>query len=182
MSRKIVLKSVLAVAMLGFVLVSASCTKEKPKEEDPTPKPKEKTEEIIGLWRYDTVCIKEVACDNPNIEAFVKIYVRDFGITAHLEEVFGEAYEFTTDGKAIHRTEKGSDKGSYTINGDKLTITDSEKTSSTFDLSFVDKTMYWTFDLFDMTELLTKHGWESSLVGLSGYGVTKVIFQTTFKK
>jgi len=183
MNRKIALKSVLAVAMVGFVLVSASCKKEDPKKEDPKPKPEEKVHQIVGTWNYETVSLKDVVCDDPATKVAMFYMFENFEMASNIETILGGTYEFTADGKTTHKINDETEKGSYVVDGSKLTITYAEdNVSATFNLSFADKAMYWEFDIFDMTEILAKHGYEPYLDLLSDYEVTKAVLKITLKK
>ena len=259
MNRKIVLKSVLAVAMLGFVLVSASCKKDVNTPADlsvtnvtettakltwtgtadsyeilltsqsaaemsfsistttnsclvtnltentlytwkirakrgknysewvsgtsfTTAKGTPDAHQIVGTWNYETVSLKEIVCDNPVTRAMILLGFQDY-VATNIEMILGGTYEFTADGKATRKINEETEKGLYVVDGDKLTITYAEdNVSATFNLSFADKTMYWEFDIFDMTEILTKHGYEPYLTELSSNGVTKAVLKITLKK
>ena len=174
MSRKIVLKSVFAVAVLGFVLVFSSCKKDDPKD-DPKNEPKEepkKEHAIVGTWMYEKVKIVD-----PMQEIMLNTFLPMMGIDKTFnelfEERFGGTYEFTKDGKVLYQTTEGN----YEINDNKLTI--DIGISGTFDFSIVDKTMYWDIDL---VEMLSEFGIEDANTYLATLGITKIDVRVTLKK
>ena len=156
MNKRIVLKSVLAVVMVGFILSVSSCQKDEKK--------------IIGVWKYEKIELKEFSCSNPFVEAMVKMsFQMNAGVL--VKEMGLETVEFTKDGKVISKNETVK----YKIDGDKLTITGSENISGTFDISFPDKKqMYWNMN---MLELYGEYAAE-----LIKDGVTKFVVQITFAK
>ena len=186
MSKKIVLKSVIAIAMLGFVLVFSSCKKEKdeeskkeePKKEEPK---KEEVHEIVGVWEYEKVELKELTCSNPSLESLIKIALQQPEVVESFIEEFKGIYEFTKDGKII----AGDDIGNYEIQGNKLIITESS-ISGTFDFSIAGKKMYWNTAL-DAQSLEYLSAFLSELLGEYSptpidVQITKFGFQITFIK
>jgi len=153
MSRKIVLKSILAIAMVGFVLVSVSCKKEE--------------KQIIGKWKFDKVEIKELACTDPITETVAKMVLPAIA-NGIVTETGLEAVEFTKDGKAITKKETAK----YKVNGNKLTITNSDYISGTSDISFDKKTMYWDMNVLDFV----------GEVDVTDIGIIKCIMRITYTK
>ena len=126
MSKRVILKSVLAVVVAGFILSVSSCQKDEKK--------------IIGVWKYKNVELKEFACSDPLATMVLKPYIQQIlgGLMA-----FGVEVEFTKDGKMISRNMQGGSTDTYKASDSKLTIT-SDGISETYDLSFPDKkTMCW---------------------------------------
>jgi len=126
MSKRIVLKSVLAVVVAGFILSVSSCQKDEKK--------------IIGTWKYQSVEVKEFACSDPLMTMILKPYLQQNlgGLMASGVEV-----EFNKDGRVISRNAQGGGTATYKASDSKLTIT-TDGVSETYDLSFPDKkTMCW---------------------------------------
>ena len=155
MSKRIVLKSVLAVAMLGFVLVFSSCKKEE--------------KQIIGKWKYENIELKEFACADPFMEAIIKMGFQT-SASKIAKEMGLESIEFTKDGKVISKNETAK----YKVNGNKLTVTDSENISGTFDISFEKKTMYWNINMMEVAG--------ENAAEFIGMGVTKCTMRITLAK
>ena len=130
MNKRTVLKSVLAVAILGFVLVFSSCKKEEQK--------------IIGTWKCQKVEIKELQA-TPEIETAVRsLFVLAQGL---IKESFGTV-EFTKDGKMLSTSNGVAVVSNYAVNGSKLTLTYPEDaTSTTAEISFKKKEMYMDSDM-----------------------------------
>ena len=128
MSKRIVVKSVIAVVMAGFVLSLSSCKKDEKK--------------IIGTWKYDKVEVKEITCSNPLLNSMLKSFAPQ-ALGAYLSSVDGEI-EFTKDGKAMYRSTGNT--ATYKVNDSKLTITNN--ITNIYELSFPDKkTMQWEQDM-----------------------------------
>ena len=138
--------------------------------------------EIVGAWRYEKSEIKEIVCDDPLTAAMIQVAFQTYGIDEMIEEIFGGRYEFTTDGNVKHWTDSGTDEGSYTVNENKLTITNSENLSSTFDFSIVNNKMYLDFDLLEMTDIAAKYELDTYLDILLSMGVTKCVLRMTYTK
>ena len=119
-SKKIVLKSVFAVAVLGFILVFSSCKKDE--------------KIIIGLWKYEKMEISELSCIDPFMEMMIRIgfqssvSVSDFGTV-----------EFTKEGKAITQSTYGNDIGTYKLKGNELIMTTSDGVSGASKYTLPDK-------------------------------------------
>ena len=169
MSKRIVLKGVFAVVMVGFVLCVSSCKKEEPKK-DPKEEPK-KEHPIVGMWAYENVKILD-----PMLAMGLNMFLQGMGVEETFEEMFeerfGGTYKFTKDGKVIYETTEGN----YEINDNKLTI--DVGVSGTFDFSIVGETMYWDVDLIEM---LSEFGIEEVDMLIS-LGITKIDVQITFRK
>jgi len=163
MSRKIVLKSVLVVVVLGFVLTLSSCQKDEKK--------------IIGKWKAEKVEIKELSCSDPLLAAFI----RAIFTMASPDDVseFGGTIEFTKDGKAISYSANGTETATYKVSGNKLTIiADGESTS--FDYSFpAKKTMLWLVNVLEQDDLLGALTEEYDGLDIP---VTKLVIGITFSK
>jgi len=155
MSKRIVLKSSIAVVLLGFVLVFSSCKKEE--------------KQIIGKWKCEKVELKEFSCTDPEMEMMLRM-IFQMGASEMAKEMGLETIEFTKDGKMISKSETAK----YKVNGNKLTITDSENVSGTIDISFEKKTMYWDMDLLKLAG--------EDAVDLLESGVTKCVLRVTFAK
>ncbi|MCL2132170.1 MAG: hypothetical protein FWH36_06955 [Lentimicrobiaceae bacterium] len=175
MSKRIVLRSVAVVAVLGFVVAFSSCKKEEePKKEEP----KEKVHEIVGVWKYQKNELKELSTTaDPAKEIMLK---------AIIQQMLGEAgksgdeVEFTKDGKVVFRDSSGEDgTGTYEIKGDKLTVIVDENVQ-TFDCSILGKTMYWNTE-FD-EETLEDLSLLASMFLEEEIEVTKCVLQTTLTK
>ena len=172
MSKKIVAKGVVAIAMVGFVFAFSACKKEEPKK-DP---PKEKVNSIVGKWRYEKAELKEVKCIDPTMEPLIKMAFQQYGVADMIGSYFAGDYEFTKNGKLIISSEDGNYEANYVTNGNKLTITGSDILSGTFDYSISGKKMYWDIDGIEMASLF---GMGDMLVG---YGVTKLVVRITLAK
>ena len=156
MSKRIVLKSVIAVVMVGFILSFSSCKKEE--------------KLIVGKWKYEKIEIKELACTDPETEMMLRLSFQ-FGASMIAEELGLKTMEFTKDGKVITNQETAS----YKVNGNKLTITNSDYLSGNFDISFEKKTtMYVEMDLMKFEEFDAEENEED--------GITKCILLITFAK
>jgi hypothetical protein len=153
MNRKIVLRSIIAVVLLGVVLVFSSCKKEE--------------KQIIGKWKFDKVEIKELSCTEPIMETVAKMVLPAI-VNGIVTEIGLEAVEFTKDGKAITKKETAK----YKVNGNKLTITNSDYISGTSDISFDKKTMYWDMNVLDFV----------GEVDVTDIGITKCIMRITYTK
>ena len=126
MSKKNVLKSLLAMVMVGFILSLSSCQKDEKK--------------IIGVWKYDKVELEEFSCSNPAMTAIVKPFVKQ---NLGLSTMFVAEIEFTKDGKMITRTMFGESAANYSVNDKRIIIT-SEGEAATCGISFPNKkTMQW---------------------------------------
>ena len=189
MNKRIVLKSVAAVVMAGFILCASSCEKEKPKENgtgtntgDGKDTTTVKEHAIVGMWEYETIKIQEIECEEPLMAIMIQTAFQESRIAEQFEEIFGGTYDFTKNGKVIHLTDEGSVEGSYTIDGNKLTISDFEGLAGTFDFSIANKKMYLDISLFDMTEIAAQYGLGSYLDMILSMGVTKCIMRISFAK
>ena len=137
MSKKIALKSVFAIVMVGFILSVSSCQKEEKK--------------IIGEWEYETATVTEFSCSDPLLSIFARSIIQQ-----SLSGMAGTKIEFTKDGKAITVAGGMRNVGTYKVNGNKLTlITDGY--SETYDVSFPKKKeMQWDMDMnAEMLEVLS---------------------------
>jgi len=134
MNRKIVFKSTLFVAMLGFVLLFSSCKEEK---------------KIIGKWKVEKMELKELSCSDPLAEALIKWVFAMASSPADTSD-FGGVIEFTKDGKEISYTESGNETSTYKMSGSKLTVTDKDGKTTKCDCSFPDKkTMLWIVNVLE---------------------------------
>ena len=130
MSKRIILKSVLAIVVAGFILSVSSCQKDEKK--------------IIGVWKYESVELKEFLCSDPLFGMVIKSTIQQ---TIGSLMATGTEIEFTKDGKMITRTLFGGSTSTYKASDSKLTIT-SDGVSETYELSFPDKkTMCWDMDM-----------------------------------
>jgi len=167
MSKRIVLKSVLALVMVGFVLSFASCQKDEKK--------------IVGTWLLEKVEVVDFACSNPLQTALLKPIIQQAFSGS------GSEIEFTKEGKMI--SSYGSDKevSSYKVNDKKLTITNSYA-SEVYDLSFPDKkTMHWERnmskdDLEDLSEELEDYAYWYEIPLNDDVKVTKCNIRFVFIK
>jgi hypothetical protein len=136
MSKKIVMKSVAAVAVLGIVLLFSSCQKDEKK--------------IIGTWKCEKTEIKDLSSSDVFMGIWLKTMLQQYlgsGI------VFINEVEFTKEGKIMAHTMLGERIGTYKVNDSKLTITSSGFFDGTHGISFPDKkTLQW--DLVANDELL----------------------------
>ena len=127
MSKKIVLKSLLAVVMVGFVLSLSSCKKDEKK--------------IIGKWKYEKIEVKNLVCSDPTKTNELKSKIEQFqnAFIGMVSEV-----EFTEDGKMITRGLLGGEDqtSSYKVKDGKIIVNDEAS-----DLSFSGKKMYWERDM-----------------------------------
>ena len=143
MSKRIVLKSVLAIVMAGFIL--SSCQKDEKK--------------IVGKWLLEKVEVKDFACSDPLVTAMLKPIVQQIVSSS------GTEFEFTKEGKAIFSNDGKAQVSSYKVNDKKLTITNSDNSIEAYDLSFSDKkTMHWEIDmnksmLEDLSEYIESVAW-----------------------
>ena len=160
MSKRIVLRSLLAMVMVGFVLSLSSCKEEK---------------KIVGVWKYDKVDIKELACSDPLTTIMLRSFAKQM-----FESAVGSEVEFTKDGKALFRGGDGTETGSYRVSDNKLAISSGGLTE-TYNLSFPDKkTMCW-----DMTmdkSMLEEYSLLISLFLEEEVEITKCAIQITLKK
>ena len=136
MNKRVVLKSVLAVVVAGFILSVSSCQKDEKK--------------IIGTWKYKDMEIKELLCT----EIFTEMMIRmtfQMGKGYIAEEMGLGVVEFTKDGKAITRSGNKTDISTYKAADNKLTITNSYGISITVDFSIPKKKeMYWDMDIINL--------------------------------
>ena len=130
MSKRIVLKSVLAVVVVGFILSMSSCQKDEKK--------------IIGVWLYNKIEVKEFVCSNPLLTAILKPLVQQY---LGGSGVSGEV-EFTKNGNVILHAGTYTENATYKVSDSKLTITYNNGSSETYTISFPDKqTMCWDIDM-----------------------------------
>jgi len=161
MDRKIVLKSVLFIAVVGFVLVFSSCQKDEKK--------------IIGKWKYEKIEIKELSCSDVFTEAFIRTMWAMMS-PADIADELGGTIEFTKKGKVIA---DGEESATYKVTDSKLTITPDVGESMTCDYSFPDKKTMCLF--IDLVEL-NGGALTMSLGGEAEATVTKFVIGMTFTK
>jgi hypothetical protein len=133
MSKRIVLKSVIAVVMVGFVLSFSSC--KKPEEQKPNEKP-----DIVGKWKIEKTEITDFACSDPLMTVMLKPILQQY-----MGSGIGEEIEFTKDGKMIISSPYGGATAEYTVSNGKLTFI-SDGTTDICDISFPDKKTMWMDD------------------------------------
>jgi len=158
MNRKIVFRSTLFVAMLGFVLLFSSCKEEK---------------KIIGKWKFEKMEIKELSCSDPVTEAFIRLGIA-MASSADVSGL-GGVIEFTKDGKAISYTESGNETLTYKVNGNKLTITNKDGETVKCDCSFPEKKT-----MLLIVNVLEQDGTDST--ELYKEKITKFVVGTTYTK
>ena len=130
MSKKNVVKSLLAVVMVGFVLSFSSCKEEK---------------KIIGKWKLEKVEVTDFICSNPLSTIMLKPAVQP--IIQQMLGGSGVEYEFAKDGKVtFNHAMTGKTVAPYEVNDKKLSIA-YDYITLTYGLSFDKKTMYWNLDL-----------------------------------
>jgi len=127
---------------------------------------------IVGVWKYEKIEIKEVKCDNLTTELAIKMGFQQMAGES-FDGYLGGTYEFVKDGKLIYRTGIGDGEANYTVDGSKLTITDFDFISGTFDFFISDKKMYWDVDGFEMANQI---GMSDLLIGM---GVIKITLRIT---
>ena len=178
MSKRVVLKSVAAVAAVGFVLMFSSCGDKVKPTEDPKEKPKQ--HEIVGTWKQEKVEVKELECGDPFTEAILKAMFQQYmgeGADNDSTEI-----QFSANGKVKFIT-TGEEEvvADYKINGKKLTIISSEEFAQTYDFSIVGgKTMYWDAD-YDLPTLEMLSEAISEMFERE-VEITKLSTRTTLKK
>ena len=187
MNRKVILKSILAIVMVGFVLSAASCKKDNSgsgKEEPKKEEPKE-SQAIVGKWKYEKVELHEFTTVIPDMDVTIKKMLEDMGIDEMLSETFSEIFEmieFTKEGKAILYSQEGNAEGIYTINGKKLTITQSDGSPVTFDYSISGTNLYLDFDIRNFLKDGLDRFEEFKDYKMYLYMITKFIVRTSFTK
>jgi len=165
MGRKIVLKGVLFIAVVGFVLVFSSFQKDEKK--------------IIGKWKHEKIEIKELSCSDMPTDTLIRTMwamVPDF-----IDELV-IIIEFTKNKKVIVT---GNEFAAYKIMDNKLTIILDGGESMTCDYFFPDKK---TMCLF--VDFLELRGGTLDISGLIGEEIgaesdaviTKFIIGMTFTK
>ena len=127
MSRRNLVKSVIAVVIAGFIL-SASSYQQKDEQE------------IIGVWKCEKVELKDFSCTGDiDAEHFKASIQKDF---PKLVANFG-IVEFAKDGKITFQEEGAEQIGTYTLKDGKLILTGITLPDS-IDYSLSDKqTMCW---------------------------------------
>lgn len=157
MSKKIVLRSVYAIAMIGLILSVSSCDKDEKK--------------IIGVWEYESVILKDFSCSDPSMTVTAKATVQE-----SLNNMIGSKIEFTKKGVTISLND-GS-MGTYKIEDHKLILGEGSGFVQTYDLSFPEKKkmqMETDLDAFTLVSL--------SLALFDGHvEVNKCSYQTTLIK
>jgi hypothetical protein len=139
MSKRIVMRSVAAVAVLGFILSFSSCQKDEKK--------------IIGTWKYESVEIKELSCPDPLMAAKIRLYIQE-----EIGNSVGGKVEFTKNGMMI--SSDGS-MGFYKVNDSELIV----NSMMYYGISFPNKkTMLLTADMTDIITLLAMLVWEEDVV------------------
>jgi hypothetical protein len=131
MSKRIVLKSVIAVVMVGFILSFSSCNKDEKR--------------IVGMWKFEKTEITDFACSDPLMTVTLKPILQQYagfgmGVLSQVE------IEFTKDGKMITTSPYGGAiTADYTVSNGKLTII-SDGSTDVCDISFPDKKTMWMDD------------------------------------
>jgi len=156
MSKRNLMKSIIAVIVACFILSLSSCKKEE--------------EKIIGKWTYYKYELKELVCSDADTEAQLK---RLATVTASYVSALGTV-EFTKEGKVISQRKDETATGTYTLKDNKLTMSlDKEHLFKSLDCSFPKKnTMQWEVNLLE----------EERNEPLIEMGVTKYIVRMTLKK
>ena len=153
MSKRNVMKSVIAMVMVGFILSLSSCQKDEKK--------------IVGVWKHEKGELKEFACTDPILEAQLRAIFQ-----AEVLDNSGTV-EFTEDGKAIFLNEGRKEVGTYTIKDGVLTIIAIENMHGDFTCSFPNKTtMQWDADFLA----------GASASQFLAMGITKCTIRVTLKK
>jgi len=162
MSKKVVFKSVLAVAMLGFVLVFSSCQKEEKK--------------IIGTWKYKNVEIREFSSTNPLLDAGMRIGLSTMA-PMYVGNMFEGTIEFTKKGKVINQN--WGVATTYKITDGKLVITFDDGKVWNLNYSISDKgKMYWDANLLEIFE----GGILEITTDTEEIGIAKLVVRITFDK
>ena len=139
MSKRNLVKSVIAVVIAGFILSVSSCQQ---KDE----------QKIIGVWKCEKAELKDFSCTEDTVDvAFFETSIRK-----HLIDVVADfgTVEFAKDGKITVQDVGGKETGTYTLKDGKLTFTGIETIPNNIDCSLSDKqTMCWdiaiTMPVFD---------------------------------
>ena len=103
----------------------------------------ENTFDIVGKWQYEKVEITELECTVPAMESMIRAGLP--GMFPSMFTAFSQP-EFTTDGKFC--VPAGNEVGSYTTEGNRLTITLPNGTK-TCGYSISGNKMYWDLDVFE---------------------------------
>jgi len=144
-------------------------------------------QQVIGMWMFEKVEVKDVVCSDPTMTAMLKLIIQQYQgefqeyLKEYLEEYLVSGIEFTEDGKMLT---DGKETGNYKVEGNKLVIEDDR----TFDLSFPDNvTMCWIMDLDDeilegLSEMLREALEELLPIPVDNLQVTKLSLQMTFSR
>jgi len=179
MSRKVVLKSILAMSVIGCVLAFSSCKKpdeeqqEKQKEEQ-----KEETPSIVGVWNYEKIELHKLTCEDPSDEILIKGFIQMGLLDEVASKISYETVEFTQDGKVIYNA-NAENTDSYTTAENKLTITKNGK-SSTYDYSLAKNKLYWDIDIFKLMDEHEEFAQYKNFLAI--YSVTKGVIRVTYAK
>jgi len=160
---KIVLKSVLAVAVLGFVLMFLSCQKGG--------------KMIIGTWKYKNVEIRDFSTTNPLIEGGLRMGL-SMMLPRFVDEMFEGTIEFTKKGKAINQNWGAAT--TYKANDGKLVITFDDGKVWNLNYSISDKKkMYWDANVLEIFSEEIFEGISQSGIDLE---IKKFVVRLTFDK
>lgn len=162
MNKRIVLKSVLAVAIVGFVLVFSSCKEEK---------------KLIGKWKSSGMTIKELKCSDPAGEAFLRLLL-GAGQGMMADSMNLGTMEFTKDGKVISNSGGQSQTGTYKATDKQLTITMSDGIPVTMDYS-IPKKKEMILEM-DLTNTFGEMG--DVEFGTLSFKILKLVVTATYQK
>ena len=136
-------------------------------------------QEIIGIWEYEKVEIKELTCTDPLMDLMVRSILQEYGATEIISSYLNldGTYEFTKEGKVISETAIGNNVSDYTINGKNLTISNFPQT---INLSISNNKMYWDMDMMDFI----KENFDDLLEMAKEMGIeiTSLVVRVTFVK
>ena len=167
MSKRIVLKSVSVVVVLGFVLMFSSCQKEEKK--------------IIGKWEYKKIEVRKLTTSNLAMNNAIRTMVPT-AFPAVMQTVLGSDFdgitEFTKKGKVIN----GDFTATYKANETQLTITTNDGMSVTYDyLVPDDRKLYLDVDIIEMHNEIVDAFLEGMLRG-AGLEITNLVIRLSFAK
>jgi len=160
MSKRNLLKSVIAMVMAGFILSLSSCQKDEKR--------------IIGKWKTEKMEISDFATTDPLMTVMLKPMIAEY---MGMNDFAGQEMEFTKDGRIITG---GSQVGTYRVSDGKLFMT-SDGREQSIDIVFPDKkSMQWnqnvkSADLAALSMLVTMMLEEE-------VEITKFSTRMTFKK
>jgi len=179
MSKRVVLKSIVAVAVAGFVLMFSSCKKPNDEQKEiPQEEPKEEPSAIVGVWIYEKIELYKLTCEDPSDELLIKAFIQMGLLNEFASKIAYETVEFTQDGEVIYNANT-NDTDSYTTANNKLTITKNGK-SSTYDYSIANNKLYWDIDILKMVDEHAEFAPYKSYLAV--YSVIEGVIRVTYTK